>query len=873
MQDRSEFLTRIYKLIDGPRKKYGDFKKCEFHIHTPVSKCYRFFTPLAVEEKDLEGKHLYSDLTTLQVLDYAEKCGYLTKNMYSNIIDELDYYTNDKYSDKLKSDKIPYISFKEYIAYMTIAYKLYKDNIQVALISDHNTVKGYDKLKYALEKYHLENVSKDIPRIQLLLGVEISCSDKNHLMVIFDDERKSELEQYLREIIMGDDIGTYHDTRKIIEDMNKYDAITYIAHANTSKFYGSGIYKKALFNSEGLYGLGVNKLDAIKPLRERVRIYNTNITNAAYILEGDSHAINEMGLKNCWMKLSNIKFKSLKKAFINHQISIYNQEPLKTSIYIKGIVIEKGERGFLGPSPNKKVNRNHKDYMVIDFARDLNCIIGGKGTGKSTILNILETIYSQETDNIDILNYISQHRKIYSLFVKSNREYLLEFIPQLNIRGSYYNIPMVNKNSYIKDNEIYKLQPYWYNLFEVNNINNKITYNQVKDEEVSHILKNVFRRGYNINKLVDKISNKQISNYIRDVITYNVKYEDINTYIQKIKKANSQTTLKAIRESLSDIIEMINKRKIEFIRIVEEFNKKNENIINIEYKPMDNHDEYFDSFLDIFEKNRGDNYYSTDDKNELRKNIDNTFLTWGDIQTYFIAAMGQWNYFEILHFILNKKLSEMNKILPLVNFEGMEESFKTVELGLVHVSNDNIKQLNTLILRKIIDNRDRLKESIIKCFKVVDNFDIKFNINYKEDIQNLQPILKSIKYLSLGQKVAALLTFVFNFGSITNDNTPLIIDQPEDNLDNTYIYKTLVQSLKLIKNSRQVIIVTHSSTIVTNADAEEVIVLKSDSKNGWIENAGYPSEDIITKHIINYLEGGQESFKHKYNMYKTIINS
>nr|WP_239710878.1 hypothetical protein [Paenibacillus sp. 19GGS1-52] len=132
--------------------------------------------------------------------------------------------------------------------------------------------------------------------------------------------------------------------------------------------------------------------------------------------------------------------------------------------------------------------------------------------------------------------------------------------------------------------------------------------------------------------------------------------------------------------------------------------------------------------------------------------------------------------------------------------------------------------------------------------------------------------MKDISELSLGQKVVTILTFIFEYGKFFNDSTPLIIDQPEDNLDNQYIYRNLVNSLKLIKNSRQIIIVTHSSTIVTNADAEQVIVLESDHRHGWVINKGYPDDDIITRHIINYLEGGEDSFRHKIGMYQKVLN-
>lgn len=97
-------------------------------------------------------------------------------------------------------------------------------------------------------------------------------------------------------------------------------------------------------------------------------------------------------------------------------------------------------------------------------------------------------------------------------------------------------------------------------------------------------------------------------------------------------------------------------------------------------------------------------------------------------------------------------------------------------------------------------------------------------------IRTERVVMKDIEELSLGQKVVAILTMIFNYGEHSADSTPLVIDQPEDNLDNLYIYQNLVKSLRRIKNKRQVIIATHSATIVTNADAEQVIILESDNK-------------------------------------------
>lgn len=881
MNDRSEFLDKIYINIDNQRKKYGQFKKCEFHMHTPASKCYKLIAS-AEDINDDNGNNSgeeklgnYFNMTSEEVLSYAKEIGYINEHIYNEMMLNIDEYKNQKYSFQLNNNTIEYNSFKEYLTYRIIAYKLTIENIELAVISDHNTIEGYDKLLYVInEQFKNGNLKKS--NIKLFLGVEISCSDKNHLMVIIDEKYKNNFNDYLKSIIMGDRLGTYYDTRTVIKDVEKFNAITYIAHANSSEFYGNEIYKREMLNLKSLHGFGIKKFEHKDLILNRIQKFNNNLKNTAFILEADSHSIDELGRKNCWVKLSNIDFKALKKAFLNHSICIYNKEPNSSSTYIKGLAIERGESGFLGSNPNgKKIDdKLIKDYMIINFSKDLNCIIGGKGTGKSTILNLIELIYSRETDDFEFLSFTSQHRRIYSLFIFNNEEYLLEFIPQVISKGEYSYTPSISKKSYKKINEMYKLNTNWYNLFKINKYKNKNNYRNIEKKEIDIILKRVFKRGYNINKLVNKISNNKISDYIRDVMMYTIEYEEINSYIQKIKRTSNRSFLKELRENIDYIIDMIEYRKKIFNKKIDDFNKNNLGVIEIRYMPMNSYD-YFEEFLEILSKR---NYKfelnfiekCVDDRDE---NIDNTYLTWGDLEKYFSDARSHWNYFEILKLILNKELQKMNKVLPLINYEGIEEKYSTVNRGLIHVKKaETIKKINSAILNKFKNNIELLKENIINCFKVMDNFELYFNINNKEDITNLPVEFKNIKQLSSGQKVAALLTFVFNFGIITNDNTPLIIDQPEDNLDNTYIYKNLVESLKSIKNNRQVIIVTHSSTIVTNADAEEVIVLKSNNKQGWIEKHGYPSEKSIIKHILNYLEGGENSFNHKYSVYNVILS-
>ncbi|HFI0587014.1 TPA: hypothetical protein ACGO00_001187 [Streptococcus suis] len=117
-----------------------------------------------------------------------------------------------------------------------------------------------------------------------------------------------------------------------------------------------------------------------------------------------------------------------------------------------------------------------------------------------------------------------------------------------------------------------------------------------------------------------------------------------------------------------------------------------------------------------------------------------------------------------------------------------------------------------------------------------------------------------------------MLDFILAYSDYTGDYRPLIIDQPEDNLDNSYIYSHLVQQFRNVKTQRQIILATHNATIVTNSMTDQVIIMESDGVNGWVEAQGYVSERLIKNHIINQLEGGKDSFRHKMSIYETALS-
>ena len=112
---------------------------------------------------------------------------------------------------------------------------------------------------------------------------------------------------------------------------------------------------------------------------------------------------------------------------------------------------------------------------------------------------------------------------------------------------------------------------------------------------------------------------------------------------------------------------------------------------------------------------------------------------------------------------------------------------------------------------------------------------------------------------SPGQQTAALLAFVLGYGS-----EPIILDQPEDDLDNTLIYELLVSRLRETKPKRQVIVVTHNPNIVVHGDAELVLSLQAAKGQSRIACHGGLQEMQVRDEICRVMEGGREAFESRY---------
>ncbi|MBQ8706577.1 MAG: AAA family ATPase [Succinivibrionaceae bacterium] len=135
---------------------------------------------------------------------------------------------------------------------------------------------------------------------------------------------------------------------------------------------------------------------------------------------------------------------------------------------------------------------------------------------------------------------------------------------------------------------------------------------------------------------------------------------------------------------------------------------------------------------------------------------------------------------------------------------------------------------------------------------------MKYRVSEQDDIYN------DISRGSAGQKASAILAFLLGYG-----DCPLILDQPEDDLDNALVYDLVVRQILEIKSERQIICATHNPNIVVNGDSELVTVLEF--RNGEIRvlQSGALDAPEIKGAVCAIMEGGTEAFVQRY---KTIMN-
>ena len=160
--------------------------------------------------------------------------------------------------------------------------------------------------------------------------------------------------------------------------------------------------------------------------------------------------------------------------------------------------------------------------------------------------------------------------------------------------------------------------------------------------------------------------------------------------------------------------------------------------------------------------------------------------------------------------------------------------------------------------RKILDAfRESVDPLALEVIAIEDRIDIELDVS-----SGGKPNFKDASDLSRGQKCTALLPIL-----LARRDSPLVIDQPEDNLDNHFIFETVVNAVQQLKRRRQMIFITHNANIPVLAEADLVLVMNSDGRVGGVEKSG--TVDDCREQIIDLLEGGREAFELRSKRYAT----
>ena len=205
----------------------------------------------------------------------------------------------------------------------------------------------------------------------------------------------------------------------------------------------------------------------------------------------------------------------------------------------------------------------------------------------------------------------------------------------------------------------------------------------------------------------------------------------------------------------------------------------------------------------------------------------------------------------------NRLLSYVSKSYNGI-FNGKSESINTINNMLNDKDFNNI----TDILKFIEGVLECIYEDIDNSSKKVKNkqefYQLLCNLDYIDIVYSLKVDKLSLQELSPGERGIVLLIFYL---ALSKDDIPIIIDQPEDNLDNQSVYDKLVPCICEAKKKRQVVIVTHNPNIAIACDAEQIIYCNIDKNNNKILYKSGSIENLeIRKKVIDILEGTMPAF-------------
>ena len=847
--------------------------------------------------------------------------------------------------------------------------------VEAIAVTDHNTAGAVQ---------HLQDVvatKEDLPAI--FPGAELTASDGTHLLLLLDPSRTQQhVEELLSKVRVtvakrGQKVARSSSSVEDILDVCGDDVLVIGAHVNgPNGLLGlSGEQRIAVLQHKSLAAVEV---DPNKESDNRWLNGNPQVgRQLSQIWASDGHGHDELGQRFTWVKMTRPDLDGLRLALSDGSDSL--QPALRdgsgdlntcTDLAIESITINKGK--FIGQS----------SPAIVRFNPWLNAIIGGRGTGKSTLVDFCRKALRREdelndSDSTDEGSLRSVFDRRMRVPKSRNEEGLLSeetcievvyrkdgvrFLLTWRQNNQRHSIERIEEGGKIPEegnaNERFPVRVYnQKQLFElaqhpnallsviddsqlVDGIELSRSINQKKTEYLSlcaatraarNQAKELPVRRASLRDVQRKLNVLKEGKHAQVVSEYGLRRQQNETWTGALHRASQSVeavgneTEKLVTTDLNiasdgmdneaminlkQLHEMLNQKIVNFRLILQHHVKETlqgieelqngkeslqwretlakiegqyrEALTQLEEEGISEPNEH-DKFLEQESKLKEEVIELTkaiERVQRLEKEARDKLEEYRQLRTelserrirFAGATSGETLHVEIEKLSNYQNLgNELGDILGIIHFEEDREAtakrirpiagqswdwgrldtvvtdIRSVGRGESVAWNTSDRRFKNALVRMTPESADRLA-----LYWPEDTVAVNF---YDERIEGW----KSLAQGSPGQQTAALLTFVLGYGS-----EPIILDQPEDDLDNTLIYELLVDRLRKTKPKRQVIVVTHNPNIVVHGDAEFVISLVPASGESRIGCQGGLQEREIRDEICRIMEGGREAFERRY---------
>jgi len=830
--------------------------------------------------------------------------------------------------------------FKGEVTPEDIVSKAIDKGLDIIAIADHNSIEWCERIKKATKN----------TKLTVFPGVEISTSGGKlglHFVAIFDKNKPlQEIKDCLARIGLdskkqGDvDAFAKESIEKILSEIRECEGIVIGAHTYSNKGIINGmkgLQRKEIIQNKNLSAIEVNDIENIKYFDGNDSQYKRLL---ACIKSSDAHSLEEIGKDFTLIKMGKPTLEGLRQAFcdpesrIRFDSSQIHSHPLIVGMYIEG--------GFL-------------DGEVFHFNENMNTIIGGKGTGKTTAIELIRFALYSKHKNIKLkdefeemvcnildegcvyllINTKDQQQYIISRMIGEEPKIYREDGSQLEINiDNFYEffdlecysqgeLICIAKDSKNQLNMIDKYIDFKNYKDEEKTIINKLINNAesiIKNNEAIEDLQNKTERLPSIKEKIRIIEKKGLKEHSEIQKKWEYEKNILNTVVNNINnKIKELKEAQAFSIDLSDF----EKDKIFNNKIMDKFE---EYCSNIKKDLADEKGEIIRQLgktLTEIEKKKLDWQKEYDDQYKKFKEITEGLKSQGiDIDNYLELEQEKNKLIECEKEIYKKKkenkkllqdriklLSDLFKARSNISDKRKDEIARINEKlkDTLHISLEketNKKEYTNWLTDCLRGSRLQKNDTTILCNKIkpselvdiiqnkrddcIDILSSKTEINkpYFSKLLNHKPLMnklydlqiikledkleiklndqgwKSLQHLSTGGKCTAILLI-----AMLERITPLVVDQPEDSLDNAFIYNSVVRIFRKLKDKRQMIIVTHNANIPVLGDCELMFLMHSNGLKGDIRARGVIDTKEIKESVQIILEGGEEAFMKRREKY------